>query len=131
MATVTIRSGGSDNELLVNNDGSINARSTPISGPVDTVAQGFSSLSVTGQATVNLVSIELFPANPNRRYAHIVNNSGNVIYIQYSAPALLNAGIKIPPNTLYTIETNNLWLGSVNAIGVINGQVIDILEGEQ
>lgn len=103
-----------------------------INGPVDTEQVGFDTLSAgsPAQITVGLNSIMLFDVNPNRKYAHIVNNSGMTIFIQYQASAILNQGIKIPPNTLYTIESNNLWLGSVNAIGVSIGQLIDILEGE-
>ncbi len=93
---------------------------------------GFSSLSAgsPGQVAVGLNSTTLLAANPNRSYAHIYNNSGNPIYIQYSAAAALNQGVKIPPNGFFTIETNNLWLGAINAIGVTNNQLVDILEGE-
>lgn len=118
-----VNTGGNLTQVSVDDGGFLNVNSSSTS-------TGFATLSATGQFALNLVSTEVFPANPNRRYAHIVNNSGNVIYLQYQSPAALNAGIKIPPNTLYTIETNNLWLGSVNAIGVISGQIIDIIEGE-
>lgn len=102
-------------------------------GGVVTVEQtGFDTLSPGSPAQINvgLTSTMLLDVNPNRKYAHIVNNSGIAIFIQYAVSAVLNQGIKIPANTLYTIETNNLWLGSINAIGVSGGQLIDILEGE-
>lgn len=93
---------------------------------------GFSTLSPgsPGQVTVGLMSTQLLAANNNRKYAHLFNNSGSPIFIQYSADAAVNTGIWIPNRTLYTLETTNLWLGSVNAIGVVGGQLIDILEGE-
>lgn len=103
-----------------------------IAGPVDTEQVGFDALSPGSptQITVTLSSTTLLAANPNRKYAHISNNSGANIFIQYAVGANLNQGIKIPPNTLFTIESNNLWLGIINAIGVSGSQLIDILEGE-
>lgn len=95
-------------------------------------ANGFGGLSPgsPGQIPVGTTSVLLLAANPNRKYAHIANNSGQNIYIQYQVGAALNQGIKIPPNGLYTIESSNLWLGIINAIGVASNQLIDILEGE-
>lgn len=105
--------------------------SVNVSGPVDVESSGFDTLSsAPTQVTVNLVSVELFAANPNRKYAHISNNSGHTIFIQYAVSAVLNQGIKLAPNTLYTLDFNNLWLGSVNAISDVSGLLIDILEGE-
>lgn len=88
------------------------------------------SLGSPSQVTVTDSSTLLMASNSNRKYAHISNNSGQTIYIQYSGSAALNQGIKIPPNTLYTIESSNLWLGSINAIGTTISQIIDIFEGE-
>lgn len=88
------------------------------------------SAGTPGQIDIGITSIQVFAANPNRKYVYISNNTQNTIFIQYSNPAVLNTGIKIPPNTLYTIETNNLWLGIVNAIGNQTSTLIDIFEGE-
>lgn len=103
-----------------------------VTGPIDVEANGFDALAPgsPGQVTVGVTSVELFAANSNRKYAHISNNSGVTIFIQYSANAVLGQGIKLLPNTLYTIDFNNLWLGSVNAIGTVADLLIDILEGE-
>lgn len=94
--------------------------------------EGFSNLTpgTPTQIAVGTSSTTLLIANPNRKYAHIINNSGNTIYIQYSVSAALNQGIKLPGfGSIYTIESSNLWLGEINAIGLIAGQLIDILEG--
>lgn len=93
---------------------------------------GFSTLApgMPTQIVVGTTSVTLFAANPNRKYLHIVNNSGQTIFIQYSVSAALNQGIKLFPNTFYTVDSNNLWLGEINAIGLVAGQLIDILEGE-
>lgn len=96
-----------------------------------TVTDGFDALTpgTPTQITVGTSSVTLFIANLNRKYAHIVNNSGETIFIQYSVSAALNQGIKLSPGSFYTIESSNLWLGEINAIGVMSGQLIDILEG--
>lgn len=82
------------------------------------------------QKAVGLTSVELFAANPNRKYAHISNNSGNPIYIQYGATAALNQGIKISQGGFFTLEVTNLWRGSINGIGLVASQLIDLLEGQ-
>lgn len=102
-----------------------------IAGPIDVEQTGFDTLTnPPGQIAVGLTSTLVLAANPNRKYAHIMNNTGDNIYIQYSIGAVLGQGILVPNRTLYTIETTNLWLGIINAIGVTGSQLIDILEGE-
>lgn len=102
-----------------------------ISGPVDVEIVGFDTLTnPPGQVAVGLTTTLLLAANPNRKYAHISNNSGNPVFIQFDMAAALNQGIRIPAFGLYTIESTNLWLGTVNAVGIIAGTLIDILEGE-
>lgn len=98
---------------------------------VVTAGGGFSNLTpgTPTQISVGTSSTLLIAANPNRLYAHVVNNSGETIFIQYSVSAALNQGIRIPSRGFYTIESTNLWLGDINAIGLIAGQLIDILEG--
>lgn len=158
MAATQIKNGfngGSDDQLLVNPDGSINVNVTDgggVASDVNIHDSSGNSISSTGgaldvnissdtgfdtltpgtptQVSVNTNSTLLFSANPNRKYAHIVNNSPDLIYIQYQVSAALNQGIKISSGGFYTIESNNLWLGIVNAIGVMSNQLIDILEGE-
>lgn len=102
-----------------------------VTGPVEVESTGFDTLSggSPGQITVGITSVTVLAANPNRKYAHISNNSGQTIFIQYAVTASVNQGIKIPNNTLFTLDFNNLWLGSIDAIGVEPGLLIDILEG--
>lgn len=128
MAATTIKNGfhgGTDDQLKVNPDGSINVNTTV------SVTEGFNNLTpgTPTQISVGTSSTTLFVANPNRKYAHIVNNSGETIFIQYSVSAALNQGIKLSAGSFFTIESSNLWLGEINAIGLMAGQLIDILEG--
>lgn len=106
--------------------------SVNIAGPIDVESTGFDTLAPGSptQIAVGVTSTPLLAANPNRSYAHIFNNSGQPIYIQYAVNAALNQGIKIYPNSLYTLDFNNLWLGSISAISAEPGLLIDILEGE-
>lgn len=92
---------------------------------------GFGTLSpgYPTQISVGTTSVELLPTNANRLYAHIVNNTQFEIFIQYSSAAALNQGIKLQPGNFYTIDSSNLYKGVVNAIGTVDAQFIDVLEG--
>lgn len=149
MATTQIKNGfqgGSDDQLKVNPDGSINVVTggsggnnvniTAVGGnPVTTTLPvsigGFSSLSpgYPTQVAVGITSVIIIASNPLRKYAHVANNSGAAIYIQYAVSAALNQGVKISPGGFFTLEIENLWTGDVNAIGLVSGQLIDVLEG--
>lgn len=111
----------------------VNAQGQLITTPGSGGTNGFSNLApgYPKQVNVGTTSIELMPANTLRAYAHIFNNSTEAIYIQYSSAAALNQGIRIPPGTFFTLEDTNLWLGVINAIGLISNQFIDCLEAEQ
>lgn len=173
MATTQIKNGfhgGTDDQLLVNPDGSINVNTTgggggnasvgPTGSPVPAdgtliagedpsgnlvpiavdsnghviisgTAGGFDTLSpgYPTQRTVGTTSVTIIPSNVNRKYAHVSNNSGEVIFIQFQVSAALNQGVKIWPGGFYTLEETNLWRGDINAIGLMAGQLIDVLEG--
>lgn len=175
MASTQIKNGfegGSDDQLLVNPDGSINVKGTisatnPSVGPtgatapaqateiagVDsagnlvpvlvtstgqievtgtlTVGQGFGTLSPGYPAlvTIGTTSVTVLSANSARKYGHVFNNSSETIFIQFQATAALNQGIKVGPGTFFTLETTNLWLGDLNAIGVMAGQLVSVVEG--
>jgi hypothetical protein len=153
MATTQIKdgfNGGSDNQLKVNSDGSINVTGgggtggtvkiqdsngnpiTSTNGALNVEQVGFSTITpgYPTQISVGTSSTQLFAANPNRKYAHIVNNTSETIFIQFQVSAALNQGIKMNPGSFYTLESTNLWLGVVNAIGNLPSQLIDVLEGE-
>lgn len=68
------------------------------------------------QVSVSSTTTTLFAPNATRAYAHIFNNSGETIYIQFSANAVLMQGIRLGPGTFFTISGYELWLGQINAI---------------
>lgn len=171
MATVTIKSSDSDNQVIVDSTGhllvsgtvsdtnpsvSITGTTAPISatevagidssgnlhpiavnssGAVEvvgslTTTQGFSVISVgPTQISVGTNSTQLLAANPSRLYAHIINNTSNTVYIQYSSSAALNQGIKLSAGGFLFISGGDLYLGVVNAIALMPNQLIDIIEG--
>lgn len=96
-----------------------------------TTSDGFSSLTpgYPTQIAVGTTSVTLLSANPLRKYGHFFNNSSEAIFIQFQATAALNQGIKVGPGSFFTLELNNLWLGDINAIGLMTGQLISVVEG--
>lgn len=96
-----------------------------------TVSEGFETISVgPTQISVGTTSTELLAANPNRLYAHIINNTSNPVYLQYSSAAALNQGMKLSAGGFLFISGGDLYLGIVNAIALMPNQLIDVLEGE-
>lgn len=132
MARISTSSSGGNVNIQDTNGNPINSTggALNVTGNL-TVSDGFDTLTpgTPTQLSVGTTSTTLFVANPNRKYAHIVNNSGETIFIQYSVAAALNQGIKLSAGSFFTIESTNLWLGEINAIGVMSNQLIDILEG--
>lgn len=49
-------------------------------------------------ANVGLTSIQVVPAEQNRRSLVLINDSNSVIYIAYGRPAMMNFGIRIEKN---------------------------------
>ena len=104
----------------------------PVSGTFTPSSPGFSSFgqSTPKVVTVTDISTQLLAANPLRKFAWIVNNSTTRIYIQYGISAVYQRGRPIGPNSTYTITTEELFLGAINAITQTGASVdIDVLEG--
>lgn len=126
MASTNIKDVNNDYYLKINPDGSIN-----VVGGGGGGSTGFSSITpgYPSQVAVGTTSVVLLPSNLARKYAHFFNNSSEAIFIQFQATAALNQGIKVGPGSFYTLETTNLYLGDINAIGLITGQLISVVEG--
>lgn len=131
MARISTSSSGGNVNIQDTNGNPITATGGALNVNATLGASGFSTLTpgTPTQISIGTNSTTLLAANPNRKYAHIFNNSGQTIFIQYSVSAALNQGVKITFGSFYTIESTNLWLGEINAIGVMSNQMIDILEG--
>ena len=102
-----------------------------VSGTVTEEQKGFSNVTAgfPTQIAVAASSTILLPANPLRVYAHISNNSGVPVYIQYSANALVGQGIKLNNTSVLFISGSELWLGEINAVSTAGTVNIDVFEG--
>jgi hypothetical protein len=90
---------------------------------------GFSSASNT-RVSVAASSVQLLAANASRKYAYIMNQSGNVMFLKFGATAVANQGIRLANNAIYEINQSNLWTGTINAISSsATASSLDIFEG--
>jgi hypothetical protein len=69
-------------------------------------------------------------SNTNRKYALIVNDSANVVYIKLGATAALNTGIRLNANGgSYEINETNLYTGVIDCISTVAVQTLLVTEG--
>jgi hypothetical protein len=88
------------------------------------------STGVNTRPGITAVSSIALAANPDRKYASFFNQSGSVIYLKLGAAAVLNQGIRMPNNSIFEINADNLFTGAVHAITGAGTQNLDIFEGE-
>lgn len=81
------------------------------------------SFSVTSTSQV------LLAANMSRKYARISNYSNKPVWIQYNASAAVGTGIRIFSGSIYTIDSTDLWLGSIHVISEGPTVSIETFEG--
>lgn len=108
-----------------------NQSAIPVSGTVTTSPTTISTGTNTRPSVGNVTSVQLLAANSSRRYAYISNQTGNPLYITLGAAAVAHQAIPLPNGGIYSINSTNLWTGTVNAIsGVSSGTVnVDVFEG--
>jgi hypothetical protein len=71
-------------------------------------------------------------ANANRKYALLVNDSDEVIYIKLGAEAVLNQGIRLNASGgSYEMSNSigNLTTGAINCISTSGGKILLATEG--
>lgn len=82
--------------------------------------------------TIGATSTEVRPANENRRYLLLVNDSDAVLYIKFGAAAVMNQGIRINANggSLELSEImGNMYHGAINGISQAGSKVLLVTEG--
>lgn len=83
--------------------------------------------------TVTTTSQQALAANPDRKYAMLINDSDTVIYIKIGVLAVVGEGIRLNPNGgSYEMSSaiGNLYTGAINAIHVGTGNKnLLVLEG--
>lgn len=103
----------------------------PVTGTFTPLPPGFSNF---GQGTPSIIPVTnvstiLLSANPDRVFARIINNSSQRIFIQYGIDAIFKQGTPLSPNGIFTVTTEELFLGQINAITNTGSVDIDVIEG--
>ena len=82
-----------------------------------------------GSITVAVSTTAIIAANGQRRFAIIVNDSNEDIYLGLGEAAVLNKGIRL--NALggsFTTDGTNLFTGAINGICVSGSNVVTFVE---
>lgn len=131
MATTQVKNGyrgGSDDQLLVLPDGSINVNPSGGGGGINNAWTAFGQ-STPKQVSVANISTQILAANNIRIFARISNNSPQTIYLQYGINAVWQTGLRMSPGAALTIDTTELYQGPINAITQTGSVNIDVIEG--
>lgn len=104
------------------------------SGRIKTLAELSGSITLDNKVAVavGVATTEILPANANRKYALIVNDSDTVIYLGTGEAAVPNQGIRLNPNGgSYEMcaANGNLTLGAINGISSVAGKNVLPTEG--
>jgi len=91
---------------------------------------GVSSVNLTSKVSVGSSDTTVLAANPRRRFAVFVNDSDEVIYLNLSATAVMNQGIRLNvTGGSYEINATNLYTGEVSGICTSGTKNITVTEG--
>jgi hypothetical protein len=95
-----------------------------------TINFGFDTASVPAtQVAINAItSTEVLAANASRAYAHLINNSGQRVWVQYGLSAEIGKGIPLNNGAMLTLSGFELWRGSVHAVSTTGSVNLDIME---
>jgi len=119
--------------------GSLGQKTMALSAPVvlasdqaaiPTTRNGTARTMAHTAPTAGVASGLALALNANRKYALIVNDSVNVVYIKLGATAVLNTGIRLNANGgSYEINETNLYTGIIDCISSVASQTILVTEG--
>ncbi len=79
-------------------------------------------------STANVAQL-ILPANPNRKFAYIINNSGATVYIGFGYTPTSVTGLPLASGTTLAINYNNLFLGALSAVAASNNRSLQMIEG--
>jgi len=110
---------------LRNNSGvEIGVPTTPL------ISNNAFSTIINTRPVITSTDSTILSSNSNRRYALIVNQSGQTVYLKLGATAITTQGIPLAPGASYTIDASNLFTGEVHAIKAGGSSVtLDVMEG--
>ncbi len=88
-------------------------------------------MSPPANVSVLAVTTSILPANLSRRYAILVNDSVNNIYLAFGAPAVMNQGELLGANGgIYEmVEDINLTTQAINGINGVGASNVTVQEG--
>jgi len=93
------------------------------------IFSGVSSATTT-KVSVGATDTQVLVANSARKFAVFVNDSDTVIYLDLSATAVINEGIRLNANGgSYEINLLNLYTGEVSAISSVATKNLCVTEG--
>jgi len=79
--------------------------------------------------TLSVVQQSVLGANPLRRYALLVNDGGDDVYLGMGIPAVANRGIRINSGGgSYEISLMNPWYGEIYAVAIANAPTLLVTE---
>lgn len=85
------------------------------------------SSATNSKISVGTSSTSVLSAAAGRKWASIVNDSDNVVYLSLGGTAVLNEGIRLNSNGgSFVISATNLYTGAVNAIATVAGSNVTI-----
>ena len=80
--------------------------------------------------SVGNTSTQVLAANPNRKYAAIVNDSSEVVYLGLGSPAVINKGIRLNARGgAFEITAVNLFCGAIYGIAATASNNLTVVEG--
>lgn len=86
--------------------------------------------ATTGKVAVGNVSTAVLAVNATRIFAQFVNDSDEEIYLDLSALAVMNEGIRLNANGgSFEINQTNLYTGAITAICATGGKNLTVTEG--
>jgi hypothetical protein len=103
-----------------------------LAGTLTVEVTGSIVLDNKAAVAVGVATTEILPANANRKYACIINNSDTVVYLGTGEAAVLTQGIRINPNGgSYEMcaANGNLTIGAINGISSAAGKNVLPSEG--
>jgi len=90
-----------------------------------TVPNHFTIATAVGPASTVALA-----ANIQRKYAVLINDSANPIYLNFTGPAVVNTGIRLnAAGGSYEMMPGNVWRGAINMISAVAADVLLVTEG--
>jgi len=92
-------------------------------------ANSFSGDVTNSSSSVSTSSAQVLASNGLRQYAILVNDGDNNVYLAFNATATARSGLRLNSNGgALEINSQNLWLGAINAATETGTTTLTILE---